>query len=479
MKTIVLTILLCFLSVQISQAQWQPDVRLTNDPALSSTSGYDNANCIVSTGDTVHVVWRDNRDGGNYEIYYKRSTDGGLNWGSDTRLSNNIYFSTDPSLSVSGSLVFVVWSDNRDGNYEIYFNHSTNGGTSWGTDTRLTNDSAESANPSVSVSGSVVNVLWGDNRGGGIKTGSYCKRSTDGGISWGADTFLRIAWGPSVAAAGSAVHVVYNDSAKVSYIRSTDGGLNWGASTHLTFDSVITNNPSVSVSGSNVHVLWLDSRNNLKYEIYYKHSLDGGITWGADTRLTINYTSATLHAAVSTSGSFVHVVWDDNRDGNYEIYYKRSTDGGLSWGTDTRLTNNSGQSVYPFVSASGSAVHVLWQDNRDGGNYEIYYKRNPTGNVTGIENIGSELPEEFNLEQNYPNPFNPNTVISYSLPSASNVKLIVYNTLGQIVKTLESGYKNTGNYSVNFNASNLPSGIYFYKLEAGQFSQIKKMLLLK
>jgi hypothetical protein len=65
------------------------------------------------------------------------------------------------------------------------------------------------------------------------------------------------------------------------------------------------------------------------------------------------------------------------------------------------------------------------------------------------------------------------------LPSSSNVKLIVYNTLGQTIKTLESGYKPAGNYSVNFNASDLPSGSYFYKLEAGQFSQIKKMMLLK
>ncbi|MDR3611330.1 MAG: T9SS type A sorting domain-containing protein [Ignavibacteriaceae bacterium] len=89
------------------------------------------------------------------------------------------------------------------------------------------------------------------------------------------------------------------------------------------------------------------------------------------------------------------------------------------------------------------------------------------------------LPKYFTLSQNYPNPFNPTTAISYSLPSSSNVKLIIYNTLGQSIKTLESGYKTAGNYSINFNASALPSGIYFYKLEAGQCSQIKKMMLIK
>jgi hypothetical protein len=101
---------------------------------------------------------------------------------------------------------------------------------------------------------------------------------------------------------------------------------------------------------------------------------------------------------------------------------------------------------------------------------------------THINSVKNELNtglHGYELSQNYPNPFNPNTVISYSLPSATNVKLIVYNTLGQTIKVLESGYKNAGNYSINFNASDLPSGIYFYKLEAGKYTQIKKMILIK
>jgi hypothetical protein len=97
-----------------------------------------------------------------------------------------------------------------------------------------------------------------------------------------------------------------------------------------------------------------------------------------------------------------------------------------------------------------------------------------------VLNVSNEIiPNEFSLSQNYPNPFNPNTVISYSLSSFSNVKLNVYNMLGQKVSVIEDGYKNAGNYSVNFNAAAFPSGIYFYKLEAGPFSQVRKMLLIK
>jgi polygalacturonase len=99
--------------------------------------------------------------------------------------------------------------------------------------------------------------------------------------------------------------------------------------------------------------------------------------------------------------------------------------------------------------------------------------------VTGISNNSSTVMTGYSLLQNYPNPFNPSTVISYSLPSASNVKLIVYNLLGLTVKVLENDFKNAGNYSINFDGADLPSGIYFYKLEAGQFFQIRKMILLK
>ena len=88
--------------------------------------------------------------------------------------------------------------------------------------------------------------------------------------------------------------------------------------------------------------------------------------WQADQRLT-NNTAVSLMTnnnawGVAANGNTVHVVWYDNRDGNYEIYYKRSTDAGATWGSDTRLTNNTGISYYPAVAVRGDTVHVVWQD---------------------------------------------------------------------------------------------------------------------
>ena len=173
-KLFLLFMLLLF--TPISQAQWQSDVRLTNDPAESHTS-WSNAWCIAASGNDVHVVWWDVRDG-NFEIYYKRSTDVGSTWGADTRLTNNSAISGVPSISLSGQVVHVVWWDNRDENQEIYYKRSTDGGVSWGADTRLTNNSASSGEPSVSVSGSVVHVVWYDFRDDNDEI--YYKRSTDG-----------------------------------------------------------------------------------------------------------------------------------------------------------------------------------------------------------------------------------------------------------------------------------------------------------
>lgn len=89
------------------------------------------------------------------------------------------------------------------------------------------------------------------------------------------------------------------------------------------------------------------------------------------------------------------------------------------------------------------------------------------------------IPEVYGLEQNYPNPFNPNTVIRYSVPTEEFVTIKVYNMLGQEVRTLFSGRQFAGVHSVSFNASSLPSGVYFYSIQAGSFAQVKKMMLLK
>ena len=103
---------------------------------------------------------------------------------------------------------------------------------------------------------------------------------------------------------------------------------------------------------------------------------------------------------------------------------------------------------------------------------------NPKG-VIGINNIPELIPSEYKLYQNYPNPFNPATQIKYAISKNSNVILKVYNILGKEISTLINQRQNSGNYQITFDAKDLPSGIYFYKLQANDFTDIKKMVLIK
>lgn len=104
---------------------------------------------------------------------------------------------------------------------------------------------------------------------------------------------------------------------------------------------------------------------------------------------------------------------------------------------------------------------------------------NERGVATSTEEPVSSLPTEFELKNNYPNPFNPTTNISYSVPEASAVNLVVFNTLGQRVSTLVNKQQSAGQYTVTFDAANLTSGVYFVRMTAGSFVSSKKMLLLK
>ncbi len=114
----------------------------------------------------------------------------------------------------------------------------------------------------------------------------------------------------------------------------------------------------------------------------------------------------------------------------------------------------------------------------NGGTKEIVIKGIGSDNPVNVDDK-SYLPLAFSLEQNYPNPFNPSTIIKFQLPTNSSTRLIVYDLLGREVATLVNEQKPAGNYEAEWNASNLPSGLYIYLLRVGNFVQMKKMILLK
>ncbi|HMQ81025.1 MAG TPA: T9SS type A sorting domain-containing protein, partial [Ignavibacteria bacterium] len=104
---------------------------------------------------------------------------------------------------------------------------------------------------------------------------------------------------------------------------------------------------------------------------------------------------------------------------------------------------------------------------------------NQEGLVTGIQSNGTEIPNAYSLQQNYPNPFNPVTNIKFNLPKSGYVKLVVFDIMGREVATMLNENMNAGSYTADFDASRLSSGIYFYKLVTADFTDTKKMMLVK
>lgn len=462
-------------------AQWQPDVRLTNDDSLSFLS-QNNTKCVLSSISNIHAVWCDKRNGNN-EIYYKRTTNGGITWGTDTRLTNNSANSYNPTIAVYNSIIHLCWIDNRDGNYEIYYKRSIDGGINWETDTRLTNNSAESRCQSMAINGNYIHITWTDLRDGNPEV--YYKKSVDSGISWGTDIRLTnntaASDDPCIAVSETNIQIVWSDTRHGNYYeiyhkKSTDSGNTWNTDTRITENPNNSSFPNISISENFVNIIWCDSRDG-NTEIYYKKSTNYGLSWQTDTRLT-NNTGNSLYPNLLTSGNAIHIVWMDNRDGNYEIYYKRSINLGLSWEIDTRLTNNSATSYNPFITVNGTTIHLIWQDNRE-GNFEIFYKYNATGNPTRIEKIKTEGQNSFDLRQNYPNPFNPLTKIHFDVAKYEDVKIAAYDISGKELDIIVNKRMQPGIYEVEWNGEKYSSGIYFYRMQAGDYIETRKMILMK
>lgn len=146
----------------------------------------------------------------------------------------------------------------------------------------------------------------------------------------------------------------------------------------------------------------------------------------------------------------------------------KSTNGGYNWTNTTVPTTRTLHAIYFCNEINGFAV---------GDSGTILYTAN--GGVTGIDESGDRTHATFQLKQNYPNPFNPFTVVSYELLFSSPVTLKVYDMLGREVEALVNYRQNAGSHSITFNAGNLPSGIYFYRLRSGTYSETKKFVLLR
>lgn len=420
-------------------ATWGEAIRLSSGPGSSAHAS------IAASGPEVHVVWGERTqsvrpDGEQAEIYYKRSTNWGATWEQEKRLTDLPFDSWVPCVAASGQNVYLAWVDTRDGNEEEYFKRSTNGGVTWGADTRLTRNSGNSWAPSVAVSGKTVHLIWFDQKDSpaqpleveekldqivrllGLQVNpaprgvmvphpegaakkraeSKLKKIQEEAPAWaqhGGDArklqvimeeFQQMMRGeriPSYAEKEKKLDQALNlmglsfapevegDLPKIYYLQAL------GMRVQEKMKKIQEAAPGWVHRGGNPKQLEallknFESQMSLatsEWDIYYRRSTDGGASWGPEIRLT-SAPGSSQRPSIAVDGEDLHVVWFDNRDGNFEVYYKESPDGGITWEPDLRLTSDPGDSLHPTVAASKKTVHLIWFDERN-GSPEIYYKR--------------------------------------------------------------------------------------------------------
>ncbi len=459
--------------------------------SLKIPSGLGVQSIFALDAQTAFITADDPNNGTNSGIY--KSTNGGSYW-----------VKKGSAFTGGGHPVSIYFFDFNNGicvgnprnnDFEIYT--TADGGESW--------NQVPGANIPAPDFGDVTFSSISSGSGNTFIFGTFNRRiyrSTDKGLSWQKISF-------STSPSGAGVDISLKDSINglaCTYFgdhinraaKTTDAGLSWTS---------ISNPPSEPsayflsyVPGGNGSTYIVTSHDNIGApEPTTPGSMvttDNGLTW--DSIDTIPHGPASFAPdGYGWSGGVGDIIYKISYNNVLPVElssFRSNTEGNnirLSWQTASEI-NNRGFEIYrngekiSFIDGKGTTTekqnYFFVDKGLSAGIYN--YRLNQidfdgTQKIVGENTVNLILPEQFSLDQNYPNPFNPSTKIDFTIPQSSFINLTVYNVLGEKVVTLVNETKAPGNYEVNFSAANLPSEIYIYKLQAGSFTESKKMILLK
>ena len=413
-------------------------------------------NTISVVGDNVIFVAAQ----GNY-LY--RSLDGGTTW----ELKNKGLVATGHlhGISAVDSLnCWVGWDRTSGGLTSIY--HTSNGGANWTLQWALNGSFMDcmkmfSSNYGIAVADPVA-------------TGQpfQLRYTTNGGTNWYLSSTPPFSTGDYGVLNGFEfldTNVIWMGSANISptatscYIYKTTNGINgtWtkvdimGNATvdGLYWQAIAFTDKNNGMAGSNGGDI--------------VKTTDGGISWTPVTPPASITTFAVINMFGFKDGSNLIRFSLQNDTTHYHSFI--TTNFGSTWTEELLPVPGAANGLYhmEFVNSS------LGYSGGKGGTF-LKYSEPSTGIADKII-----APINYNLSQNYPNPFNPSTSINYTIPQDGNVKLSVYNLLGNEIAALVNNWQKSGSYTVKFNADDLSSGIYFYRIKAGNFTDTKKLILLK
>lgn len=314
---------------------------------------------VASHGSRVHVTWTAVENGYN-EVFTRRSGDGGGSWEAPLRVSSGPYPSWVPSVTVEGELVLVAWVDYRDANEEEYLRISRDGGSSWDDIQRLTVEPADSWAPTVTSAGGLVHIAWFDRRAAGV---------SDADVESAVNDALNLVGVPTQPPPPRDPAVYYLPE-YMERLSQKKLQLQMAAPPWVAAGGDVEELERRIERFESLEFQWTTG-----WEIYTRRSPDAGRTW-EPTRRQSFAPMPSQRPTILADGNRLHMVWFDSRDGNEELYYRQSLDGGQSWLPEERLTVAPGASAHPMLALTATSLYVAWYDERD-GNSEIYIKHRP------------------------------------------------------------------------------------------------------
>jgi len=396
----------------------------------------------------------------------------------DDRSDTSYEIDCDIAWNATSGEIYVVWLDGRNGDNDVYFSKSLDGGKTFTGQIRINQDATGKwqGDPSIAwnPSNGFIYVVWSDPRSG---SDIYFARSEDGGDSWIEpinnpinDESAEFRFGPDLATDGTNVYVAWVDyrrspSADIFFSKSIDDGDNWLSNIRLTDVDLPGNltTPSITAAQGNVYVSWADGRREGgKYDIHLNRSLDGGNSWPWSNQI-INSDPWGAHntetcIVTNRTGQNVYIVWQDDRwsPGSWEmdIYLDRSSDYGATWLLNEKQvddTPNGGNSYNPQIAIQDGptydSLYVVWADYRNSVDYDIYYSNSIDSGDTWSS----------------PNERVDDTDINYNQNDDSSWQrypVIAVNTTGNIAYV--AWYDNRdGTNDIWFSKSDIGSGVWY------------------
>ena len=496
---------------------WSAGIRVNQDPLNNGKVQF--FPCVnVDAGGGVNVAYYDNRNfpsvGDSCSVFVSRSLDGGNSF-VDVEIADH-HFRPKPCTGLSGGYmgdyigvtsgngkIWAFWMDDKAGSPSFF--NAWAGSMSAGapaahdisTGPFMNLPALFLINNTYNIQTRVQNIGTSNETGVPVKwfiNGSLINTTNKNLNSFQVDSVSN-SWMPTVAGNYTLMYASalandtnrFNDTVKTTVaVLSTLPGLCEGF-TNSTFPpnqwtssgAYWLRNGSVSGFGLGIGTAYYNSWNAPASENEDLKTLSFNPTQFATDSLTFDY-------AYSPYPSTPPYFQDS-------LVVLASTNGGSSWISLVRMGPSTLQTApasnSEFIPASNqwaikrlalpigtNKVDLLGESQF--GN-DIYIDSVCVRTLTGIIPQTSLIPKTYSLSQNFPNPFNPTTLIKYGIPKQGLVKIVVYDVLGREVSTLINEVKQAGTYEINFNASNLSSGVYFYRITAGDFTDVKKMMLIK